>query len=113
MGMLDYAMRKRTRVRLLAGEAVHWVMRSRRARYIRSVIVSTPAWVTNVELRALQEQARWVSEMSGVPHVHDHIVPLSHPRVCGLTVPWNIAIIPAQVNGAKSNRWCPEQMEMW
>ena len=41
-----------------------------------------------------------------------HIVPLNHPRVCGLTVPWNFKLIPRAVNAAEGNYFCPEQMEM-
>ena len=113
MGMLDFAQRRKTRVRLMAGEHVHWVMANKRSRYIFAVIQSTPPWVTIAELKAIQYRARCLTEMTGIPHDVDHIVPLNHPRVCGLTVPWNLEIITAKRNGAKSNRWCPEQVEMF
>lgn len=113
MGMLDYAQRRKTRVRLMAGEHVHWVMSSKRSRYIYAVIQSTPPWVDVAALKLIQYRARCLTEMTGVPHEVDHIVPLNHSRVCGLTVPWNLEIVTARRNRAKSNRWCPEQMELW
>jgi 5-methylcytosine-specific restriction endonuclease McrA len=113
VGMLDYALRIRTRARLVAGEHVHWVASSHRRRYITAVLQSTPPWVDVAALKSIQYRARCLTEMTGVPHEVDHIVPLNHPRVCGLTVPWNLEIVTARHNSAKSNRWCPEQMELW
>ena len=40
----------------------------------------------------------------------DHIVPISHPHVSGLHVPWNLEVITALANGQKSNHWWPD---MW
>lgn len=113
MGMLDYAFRPKSRARLLAGEPVHWVERSKRSRYIAAVLRSTPAWVDVAALKAIQYRARCLTEMTGVPHEIDHIVPLTHSRVCGLTVPWNLEIKTAKANNAKGNAWCPEQMELF
>lgn len=50
---------------------------------------------------------------TGERHVLDHIVPVNHPRVCGLTVPWNIQVIHWRANGSKGNTWCPEQLELF
>jgi hypothetical protein len=102
--MLDYV-RGKTRTRLLAGEHVHWVARSPRARYIAAVILSAPPWVDRAALRRIQERCRCISALSGTEHHVCHIVPLNHPLVCGLTVPWNLEIKPARVNLAESNHW--------
>lgn len=111
--MLDYAFRPKSRVRLLAGEPVPWVERSKRSRYIAAVLRSTPAWVDVAALKSIQYRARCLSEMTGVPHEIDHIVPLTHSLVCGLTVPWNLEIKTAVANNAKGNKWCPDQMELF
>ena len=113
MGMVDYLGRGPSRAALLRGEVPAWIANSPRRDYIAAVILSAPPWVDRKELRALQNLARWETVMHRELHVLDHIVPLNHPRVCGLTVPWNLQVIPWRVNAAKSNRWLPEQQELF
>lgn len=35
----------------------------------------------------------------------DHIIPLNHPDVCGLHVPWNMQVIPKCLNLKKTNKF--------
>lgn len=54
------------------------------------------------QVRAIYEQAT-----AGIDEV-DHIVPLSHPLVCGLNVPWNLRVTPKWYNQSKSNNYWPD-----
>lgn len=68
--------------------------------------ISTPPWLTDADVEAMREirlRARNLSEETGVPHDVDHIVPLRGRDAWGLNVPWNLQIISAKRNAAKSN----------
>lgn len=120
MGMLDYIVhrkpetRERGRKAVLAGYVPEWVANCPRNRYILQVIVSCPPWADRDELKAIQARTRELTESTGVPHHVSHIVPLNHPRMCGLTVPWNLEPKPAKANMAESNHVIPEeQLALW
>jgi len=80
-----------------------------KASYKKSVRQATPDWVrshykSEMEyVYALRDEA----SMSGDEYHVDHIVPISHPEICGLHVPWNLQVLPADFNIAKSNKWNP------
>ena len=95
----------------MAGEIVPWLDRHSRKNYIIQAILSCPPWVDRAALYALRDEARRLTTETGIDHTLDHIVPLNHPRVCGLTVPWNLRVMPRGPNLSKGNYWCPEQME--
>ena len=60
MGMLDYVIhrspetRELRRQELIAGKVPRWIANSRRFRYIRQVVISTPGWVDRDELIAIR-----------------------------------------------------------
>lgn len=63
----------------------------------------------------MRDEARRLTRETGIEHVLDHIVPLVHPKVCGLTVPWNLQVMTRHRNGQKSNAFSDvecEQLEM-
>lgn len=81
--------------------------------WIVARILATVPWADFNEIRAVYQEADRLTEATGVKHNVDHIVPLNHPRVCGLHVHWNLRAIPAAPNMSKGNYWCPEQIELF
>lgn len=81
--------------------------------WIVARIRATVPWADFNEIRAVYREAERLSIATGVKHNVDHIIPLQHPRVCGLHVHFNMRAIPAGPNMSKGNHWCPEQIEMF
>ena len=99
----------RLRKRILAGETIGWLLRHPRYDYILRCVLATPPWADRERIKELRDRAREKTRATGEPWVLDHIVPLTHPYVCGLNVDYNLAIVPYRVNAAKGNRWHPDQ----
>lgn len=103
-----------TKAKIMAGERVHWVFNHKtRADYLLAIVLSAPPWVDRWELEALRAFANCMTKMTGVQHVLDHIIPVTHPYVCGLTVPWNLRVVPWRVNASKGNAFNPDQLELF
>lgn len=67
---------------------------------------ATPLWLTHAHIEAMRAtyaEAARLTEATGISHHVDHIVPLTHPDVQGLHVPWNLQVLPAPDNARKSN----------
>lgn len=67
---------------------------------------ATPSWLTIeqvADIEAMYFKARYLTKRTGIPHVVDHIIPLNHPEVSGLHVPWNLQVITAKENAAKKD----------
>lgn len=66
-----------------------------------------PSWLTPTQLAQIQafyEIAAALKTQTGIKHNVDHIIPLQGDAVSGLHVPWNLQVIPASLNSAKSNK---------
>lgn len=99
------------RARLLVGDLSQLPAMCRR-KWARQRVIATPPWTDFNLIRKVYDEAARLSWETGVIHDVDHICPLNHPRVCGLHVHYNLRPVPRSVNSAKSNNWCPEQLEM-
>ena len=53
---------------------------------------------------AFYEEARRLTEETGIVHHVDHIIPINHPLICGLHVETNLQVLPAAENSRKGNR---------
>jgi hypothetical protein len=56
-------------------------------------------WMT-----AIYKSCVEVTACTGVLHHVDHVLPIRSKEVCGLHVPWNLQIIPAEENIHKGNK---------
>lgn len=66
-----------------------------------------PPWLTDEQKARMSEfysHARDCKIVSGQDYHVDHIVPLTHPLVCGLHVPWNLQVLPQDLNDSKGNK---------
>ena len=58
---------------------------------------ATPPWVDMAEIKKIYDNCP--------PGYHvDHIIPLNHPLISGLHVPWNLQYLPALENIRKNNK---------
>lgn len=68
----------------------------------------TPKWLTESQLKEIDffySHARECTMLTGDPYHVDHIVPINGENVSGLHVPWNLQVLPADINIAKSNKF--------
>jgi hypothetical protein len=67
---------------------------------------ATPQWLTEAQVREIESfywLAKDLKSVSGQDYHVDHIVPLKGKDVCGLHVPWNLQVLPSDINISKSN----------
>jgi hypothetical protein len=83
----------------------------RRAHYVRQYQMqkrqAIPPWADRRAILAFYQEARRLTEKTGIVHHVDHIIPINHPLVCGLHVETNLQVIPAADNARKSNHLPP------
>lgn len=69
-----------------------------------SLLQATPEWSDRVEIEKFYAESYRATEVTGVRHVVDHMIPLNNPLVCGLHVPANLRVTDAKSNLEKSNK---------
>lgn len=90
---------------------------ARRNRHLRNAIdskrraaetSSTPLWLTpeqEEEIKHIYFMAKDCEIVTGEKYHVDHIVPLQGKNICGLHVPWNLQVLPADLNLSKGNSY--------
>lgn len=67
-----------------------------------------PSWLSQDQLKEI-ENFYWLAadlkKVSGGTYHVDHIIPLQGKGVCGLHVPWNLQVLPKDINLQKSNNY--------
>lgn len=84
----------------------HWQQRTissamRRVQELRAM----PRWADRDAIAQIYVAAEQKTRSTGTSYQVDHIVPLRHPRVCGLHVEHNLQVITAGENARKGNRF--------
>jgi hypothetical protein len=83
-------------------------LRVKDAKYRASKLKATPMWLSEgqqEDIKSIYNLARDCELVSGESYHVDHIVPLQGKTVCGLHVPWNLQVLPCDVNIKKGNRY--------
>lgn len=71
-----------------------------------SKLNATPEWLTKEhhdQIKLVYAHAKECELLTGDKYHVDHIVPLQGKNVSGLHVPWNLQVLPADINIKKSN----------
>ncbi|NBT30478.1 MAG: hypothetical protein EBT13_00845 [Rhodobacteraceae bacterium] len=75
-------------------------------RYNQRKREATPNWLSKEQIDHMREiywHARDCELVTGEKYHVDHIVPIINDDICGLHVPWNLQILPADINIRKGN----------
>jgi len=82
--------------------------RKKEAKRRASKVEATPDWLTEDQERQIEDfywLAKDLQSVTGEVYHVDHIAPLKGKNICGLHVPWNLQVLPADINLSKSNKF--------
>lgn len=68
---------------------------------------ATPKWLSDLhkkQIREIYKRSVYLEKTTNLSFDVDHIIPLSHPNICGLHVPWNLQVMEKTNNIKKSNK---------
>jgi len=75
---------------------------------------ATPSWITEDQKKEI-EYFYWLCDdlykTTGERYEVDHIVPIKGKNISGLHVPWNLQILPQDLNRSKGNSYSQEKPE--
>lgn len=74
-------------------------------------VTATPLWLSQSQTQEIEDLywlAKDLQRVTGLDYHVDHIVPLQGKEVCGLRVPWNLQVLPSDLNLKKGNRLAAE-----
>lgn len=80
-------------------------------RYETSKLKRTPSWLTEEHHKQILEKywlAQDLKTITGEDYHVDHIIPLQGKNVSGLHVPWNLQVLPADLNLKKGTKYDAE-----
>lgn len=74
------------------------------ARRHAAKLQATVGWADLSKIETFYEEARRLTECTGIEHEVDHIVPLRGKEVCGLHVETNLRVTTQVANARKNNK---------
>jgi hypothetical protein len=104
----EYSLKNKEKVRAarkayrLKNVAVLTVIKTNRKRHVKK---ATPFWADMQRIKVKHKERIAMTNMTGLEHHVDHIVPLQGANVCGLNIPANMRVILARDNISKRNKW--------
>lgn len=91
-----------------------WSERTRRNRSARLIALKAerraaklnamPKWVDKTAITKMYQGAKYLTRLTGIPFVVDHVIPLLSPVVCGLHSLDNLQYLTHSENSRKQNR---------